>query len=239
MLCLYGSICNETTGFCDECPQGYRNDEVLFIGNQNCGVSETAMYVIYILCAIFSLSTSFWSFQTARKRKKSVMRDLLILNTVWNFLIVCLLVSHYLEGFKNGVVSVILYTTILMMVNTQVLVLMYLIERYMGVLCNFSSPQTVYRFMRSWYIFWMLCKFISGLVVLIAAGIDNVRMYNIAQMCLIGSVLLEVSLNVLRAMYTNSRFINEISRLHGVGGELRLNPNPILLEFAEQVKGVK
>jgi hypothetical protein len=241
MICLHGSECNETTGFCGSCPVGFRDDNVLFIGNHNCGVEDASMYAIYIIASICAITVGTRALFVALKRKQNRMTKVLYLDVIWNFLIPFYSLSHYLNGMTYGPSSVVFLIVILMLVNTQVVVYMHSVEHFMGLLCNVSSPQRVYLFMKRWYIFWMLNKLMCGIPMLIGSITGSVDLFNIAQLVLTCSLFIEVSSNVGRQYYTNTKLVKAAHVLHK---DIHVNSadsgaNPIVMDFAKKVKAAK
>ena len=235
MVCLNGASCNQTVGFCENCPTGYRDDEVLYQGNQNCGLSIAGIGFVYLFTAVFGLAVSATALSTAIYKKKSRMRKILFLVAIWNFTLPFLMLSHYLEGYRFGIVSTILFTAVLMMVNTQVSVMRYTIDTFMKVLCkNSTSNEHIYNVAVGWYVFWMIDKLVCGIVMLVGLGSGDVRLYNIGQVTLDCCLLVEVGANVVQAYRHDGRIYRAVKALHK---DLKQNSmNPVVLEFAARVQ---
>ena len=234
MICLNQATCNVTSGFCENCPAGFRNDEVMFQGNQNCGLSVVGITFIYIFTGVFALAVGTTALLAAIRKKKSRMRKMLFLVTAWNFVLPFYVLAHYLEGYRFGIASVILFTTILMMVNTQVSVMTYTIESFMNVLCsNTVSSQRIYRVALAWYGFWMLNKLICAIVMLVGVAEESSYVFNIGQATLACSLLVEVGSNIFNARRHDQRLVRAVHALHK---DLKLDSvNPVVREFAERV----
>jgi hypothetical protein len=240
MTCMYGSTCNETSAQCINCPAGFRDDNVVFLGNHNCGLPEVAMYAIYSIVVAISLSVGVWALLVAIRRKRNRMTYMLYLCLLWNVMIAFYALAHYLEGFTHGPIATTLYIIVLMLVNTQVIIYMHSVEHFMGLLCNVSSPKRVYQFLKRWYIFWMMNKLICGIIMLIGTSTGNVDLFNNTQVALICCLCVEVLANVSRTYYSNMRLVRAAYMLHSqlhVG--TKNQSNPIIVEFATKVKNVR
>jgi len=237
MECLYGSSCNVTSGVCVDCPAGFQNDEVVFKGNQNCGLDVAGLVVIYVFTTIFSLIVSLVSLDVAVKKKKSRMRSLLLLVTLWTFLVPCLMLSHWLEGYTFGVVSSILMIAIVMLINTQVSMFQYTIDSFMGLLCNYSSQEEIYKRELYWYSFWMSIKVVFGLIIIISNAANSIDQFNIAQVCLLVFMVIEVGANVFRGHRINGKMLKAVEDLHSGLSMDRMNP--IIKEFAVRVHNLR
>lgn len=230
MLCLYGSICNETLGVCTDCPVGFTNDQVLFKGNQNCGLSIAGMIVVYCITGIFALCIALVAFKSIVGKKKSRVRSVILLVMSWNLLIPCMLLAHGLEGFQYGPVAVFLSTCILMMVNTEVSAMQYTVETVMNMVLHHSTSRKIFYQNVTWYIFWMVQKIAFGLVCFISAVLNNIDLFNIVQLCLSVSIVTEVLVNLIRGYTSNRRTVAAVMGLRVKSGQRNLNP--VIEEFA-------
>jgi len=235
MLCLYGSVCNDTTGVCQDCPAGVINDQVIFKGNQNCGLAVTGMICVYVIVTFLSVMVSGCAFKIAREKRKSRMRKLLWLVSFWTLLIPCLMLSHYLEGFSFGIASVIFLTLILILVSLQTSMFQYTMDTFMGVLCNYSSPETMYQKELIWFAIWTFQKFIVCVLLVVSIASENDDWYNAMMLCVSVFVVIELACNVIRGSTQNKAMVRAVEKLKL---ELQSNQNsinPIVKEFAERV----
>jgi hypothetical protein len=234
MVCLHGSVCNETLGgVCTGCPSGFRDDETLFIGNRNCGLDEKGFIAVYFIASVFALSVAGWAFMVARPKKNSLMRGMLFFVSAWTSCIPALCLAHYLAGFRNGIAAIVIYSIILMLVNTQTFILMYQVERILSILLDKRDMSRLYRRCVQWFVFWMAVKVTCAVALLIGEATHNSALYNNAQMALLFSLLVEVPANCAKQTITNESLIKSAKALHG---SLKMSSNPIVLEFASKVE---
>lgn len=238
MLCLNGATCNSTTGLCDNCPVGFRNDETLFRGNVNCGLDLAGIYFVYIFTALLSLFVMVLAMTTAMRKKKSRMRNLLFLICTWNLVIIFLLLAHYLDGFRFGVASVILLFLVLGLVNTQVFAFEYSIASFLAIINNNpNSNQQIYQFQLRWYLFWMSIKFICFVLSEISLGVDNLNMFNIVMLVTGVSLFIEVSLNVFIGYRRNTNFVLGMKALQSnVTSTTKISNTPALIELSQKLE---
>lgn len=196
-------------------------------------MSIAGMAFMYIFTSVFALYVAVFSFLTALRKKQSSMQKMLYLAAFWNLLIPFLMLAHYLEGFHSGSVAIILNTIILMLANTQVIIFMYTMEKFIAILCNFTATDNIYTFMKYWYIFWMTVKLICGSCVLAGELSGNVAMYNGSQLAFVCTILIEVGANSFRGGSSNFKLIRHVKILHG---NIQSANNPVVLEFAERVE---
>jgi len=232
MLCLYGSVCNDTLGVCVDCPAGFRDDTTFFKGNQNCGLNVAGLVVVYFLTTLFALLVGVSALRTALAKKRSKMRSLLFLVATWNFIIPFMLLSHYLEGFQYGPVAMFLNVLILMLVNTQVSVYLHTKDLFMDLLLHYSTPEKIHRDHLLWYCFWMAQKLVFGLLAFISAIIDDDGLFNIAQVCLGVSITIEVVANIARGFMTSSKTLKAIEVVRTKIESAQMSP--VVTEFAER-----
>jgi hypothetical protein len=235
MVCLYGAVCNETTGWCDNCPAGFRDDEVLYQGNRNCGLNEAFVIFVYVFTAVCSLLVAGFSLEASRGKKRSRMKTTLHLGFAWNVVFTASLLTHYLEGFRFGVATVVLNTLMLMIVNTQVSIVSYSMENFLVLVCNYKKTKYSLYFKEvSWYCFWMLNKLVFGMVMLIGAAQNNPYLFNAGQVSMSVSLIIEVFANIVKGFRSNRRLVTAVNQLHTDLKTDRLNP--VVKEFAEKVQ---
>ena len=218
MICLNSAVCNATTGNCDHCPPGFRNDDTVFQGNQNCGLVESAIYAIYFIAGFFAIVVCLINLHEGYLylvlKRNSRMKKLLFLASFWNFLLPIFLFCHYIEGFRFGIASTTFCVFILMCIQTQLMVFEYSLEMFLNFMYYHENPQTAFKIFIYSYIFWIINKFTYYLVILAGLVSKDTFLSNSGMLYMTVSVLFENIVNVSLAMQRNLKFVKGVKNLH-------------------------
>ena len=233
MECLNGATCNVTSGDCVGCPAGYRDDEVLFVGNKNCGVNEAAIIVVYFVSAIFSVVVSVFAASGIKNRRRSRIKASLLIISIWTALVPFYCLAHYLEGFRMGLITTILFLIISMLVNGATFFLQYTIGSFLRLILNNGIKQDVLRGYLLWHGFWELNKVACGIPMIIGAATGDDSLYNSGLLALTVFLFIEIAGNIGSSYLIHRRLISNVRDLHST---MQMNKlSPVVKEFAERV----
>jgi len=242
---MNGSPClnNNISSFCD-CPATSfptADDFAVFRVGNNCAIVTPALIAAYVLAIVSGVAIGFASLRESFLQTKRINRAILRSNTMAAWITALFCIAHWLEGYRFGIYSTLVFSWGLCHFNLQIGVVEYMV---FSIFFRMSASRhdrlpLLRKHLTIWTLCWLVVKVIPLAVLLYAVVVANDRVYNKAMLAVIINVFAEtiaqslMSALVFTKLYRSLVVTSNSSQLTGMAAEKRLHVEV----FAKKILG--